>query len=49
MSLCNYPSLSIPVPTIDPMVIILAILSFLNLTIPPMPSIPMPAPFCALD
>ena len=49
MSLCNYPSLSIPLPALDPLAIITVILGVLGLSIPPMPSIPMPAPFCPLD
>lgn len=49
MSLCNAPSLSIPTPTLDPLAIITVILGVLGFKIPPMPTIPMPAPFCPLD
>jgi hypothetical protein len=48
-SLCNYASLSIPVPTFDPIAILKALLQALGLHIPQMPTIPLPAPFCPLD
>jgi len=49
MSLCNPPSLSIPVPTLDPLAIIETILQFLGITVPQMPTTPIPPPFCPLD
>ena len=49
MSLCNLPSLEIPIPNIDPMAALIAILQLLNISIPQMPTIALPAPFCPLD
>jgi hypothetical protein len=48
-SLCNMPSLSIPIPTFDILAIITAMLKLLGITLPAMPTIPFPAPFCPLD
>lgn len=48
-SLCNFTQLSIPNPTIDPIAILQALLSALGLSLPKMPTIALPTPFCPLD
>lgn len=48
MSLCNPPPLSLPNPP-DILSAIIQALGVLGIHIPPMPSIPLPAPFCPLD
>lgn len=47
-SLCTPPSLTIPNPT-SILAAIIAALAALGIQIPPMPTIPIPAPFCPLD
>jgi hypothetical protein len=47
-SLCNPPTITIPNPT-SVLAAILAALAALGVQIPPMPTIPLPAPPCFLD
>lgn len=47
-SLCNPPSLSLPSPP-DLLAILEEALKALGIQIPPLPSIPLPSPPCALD
>jgi hypothetical protein len=45
---CNLPSLTLPNPT-DILSAIIAILAGLGISIPSLPTIPMPGLFCPLD
>jgi len=47
-SACSPPSLTIPSPT-SILDLIVQLLAGLGISIPPMPTIPLPAPFCPLD
>jgi hypothetical protein len=48
MSLCNPPTVTLPQPA-SVLAAILAAFAALGIAIPAMPSIPLPAPYCALD
>jgi hypothetical protein len=47
-SLCTPPSITIPNPA-SVLAAIIALLEGLGVQIPPIPTIPLPAPFCPLD
>ncbi len=49
MSLCDLPTLTIPVPTFDPIALLEDLLSLFGISLPPMPTIPIPSGFCPLD
>ena len=49
MSLCNPPSISISVPDFDIIALLEDLLSLFGITLPQMPTISLPAPFCPLD
>jgi hypothetical protein len=49
MSLCNFGALTIPVPPFDLVALLKALLAALGISIPQMPTIPFPPPFCPLD
>lgn len=49
MSLCNFSNLSLPAPSFDILALITALLALLGITLPDMPTVPIPTPFCPLD
>jgi hypothetical protein len=48
-SLCNPPSLSLVAPSFDILALIVAALQSLGISLPKMPTIPIPKPPCGLD
>jgi hypothetical protein len=48
-SACNPPQLTAPLPGFDPVALLMALLKVFSISLPQMPSIPAPAPFCPLD
>lgn len=49
MSLCNIPSLTNPVPGFDIIALLKTLLGILGISIPQMPTVPIPGLFCPLD